>query len=66
MKQISFEDGTDLMAAGVPDDGMRSWWDGIGESESGCNSSRLTREGGSDNVGELFTPQAAAAAAEKL
>ncbi len=40
MKQISFEleDGTDLMAAGVPDDGMRSWWDGIGESESGWNA----------------------------
>ena len=32
MRQISFEDGTDLMAAGVPDDGMRSWWDEIGES----------------------------------
>ncbi len=50
MKQISFEDGTDLMATGVPDDSMRSWWDGIGESESGWNASRLTREQAAEKV----------------
>jgi NAD(P)-dependent dehydrogenase (short-subunit alcohol dehydrogenase family) len=40
MRRISFEDGTDLMEAGVPDDGMRSWWDKIASPLSWTNRKR--------------------------